>query len=426
MTTSSALSTAVWGEERAKDTARLAAAHAQRFPWYGRLLDRCGARHTGRLSDLPLIDQGVLSEHYYLADHSSLADASVYHTSGTSTGRRKSILYSAADDDAYIGQRRELFQRFIGDVKPGAPAVADLGTGHAAASARRVFEEMGLEAHDIDFQTPISEHVKRLNMWQPEVLFTMPMILDRLMRSPDQLRINPRKIMVVGDLAPDNWRRMVARHFGLEFSDVLDLFGSIEVGAIAHSCAETGLYHFHDHILPEVVRQDDLLRGTDGQAAGRPTVLEGGGGSGALLLTSFTRGYFPALRYVTGDHVTGLRVITHEGRRVYACERVDGRLSGDLKHGERISNYDLCRVMAEVFPGAAFETVNDGLLRIRVAAESASERQLVAVREQLKAAAPDVAQMIDSGLVADIEVQIVSADDLRSGNAKRRFDLKAV
>ncbi len=275
---------------------------------------------------------------------------------------------------------------------------------------------MGFQARDIDFQRPLPEHVEKLNAWQPDVLFTMPMILDRLLQSPDPLRIAPRKIMVVGDLAPANWRRRLADHFGLDFSDVLDVFGSIEIGAIAYSCADTGLYHFHDHVLPEVVPVDELYADED------RTV--GGDGTGALVLTSFTRAYFPALRYVTGDLITGLRTIDHRGRQVYAFDRIDGRLGADFKHGERISNHDLCSTMAEVFPRAAFEVVNDGRLEIRVVADRVTDDQVAAVRKLLAQASPDVAQMIDSGLVGAIEVTAVGPDDLRSDHAKRRFNLK--
>ncbi|MCZ9340474.1 hypothetical protein NGM37_22200, partial [Streptomyces sp. TRM76130] len=202
-----------------------------------------------------------------------------------SGGQRKRILYSPADDDAYVAQRRQLFAEFTRSVPPGAVAVADLGTGHAAASARRVFLELGFEAHDIDFTRPVDEHVAKLNAWRPEVFFTMPMILDRLLQARPGLDIRPRKIMVVGDVAPPAWRAHVAERFGLRHEDVLDVFGSIEIGAIAYSCVQTGLYHFHDHILPEVLHPEELTHLTENDRV--PSRQEG---SGALLLTSFTRG----------------------------------------------------------------------------------------------------------------------------------------
>ncbi|MEU1823364.1 MULTISPECIES: hypothetical protein [Streptomyces] len=404
---------------REAELAALAARHAQRFPWYRDLLVDRGALGSGDLSDLPVIGTDLLGAHYYTADHPHLPDASAYHTSGTSGGQRKRILYSPADDDAYVAQRRELFAEFTATVPRGAVAVADLGTGHAAASARRVFLELGFEAHDIDFTRPVDEHVAKLNAWRPEVFFTMPMILDRLLQARPALDIRPRKIMVVGDVAPPAWRAHVAERFGLRPEDVLDVFGSIEIGAIAHSCARTGLYHFHDHILPEVLPPDDL-----GRPTGYDRVPSRQEGSGALLLTSFTRGYFPAVRYATGDAITGLRRIRHDGREVFAFERIDGRLSGDLKHGERISNHDLAQIMAEVFPGRPFEAADDDGLVIRVVADAIGDQQIAAVRAAVGRQAPDVAQMIASGLVGPVRVTAVPPDGLRSGHAKRRLDLK--
>ncbi|MEU0255306.1 hypothetical protein ABZ299_22990 [Streptomyces sp. NPDC006184] len=404
---------------REAELAALAAGHAQRFPWYRDLLLRRGALGSGDSSDLPLVGTGLLGAHYYTAEHPQLPDASAYLTSGTSGGQRKRILYSPADDDAYVAHRRALFDEFTQDVPRGAVAVADLGTGHAAASARRVFLELGFEAHDIDFTRPVDEHVKKLNAWQPQVFFTMPMILDRLLQDRPGLDIRPRKIMVVGDVAPPAWRAHVAEHFGLRPEDVLDVFGSIEIGAIAYSCADTGLYHFHDHILPEVLPPEDLPGLTEHDRV--PSRREG---SGALLLTSFARSYFPAVRYVTGDAVTGLHRIHHAGREVFAFERIDGRLAGDLKHGERISNHDLTQIMAEVFPGRPFEAADDDGLVIRVVADTIGEGQLAAVRTAIDRQAPDVAQMIASGLVGPVRVRAVPPDGLRSGHAKRRLDLK--
>ncbi|MGW0855021.1 hypothetical protein [Streptomyces sp. NPDC002690] len=416
------LSTATaWPHAPAREVelAALAAGHAQRFPWYRELLLRRGVLGSGDLSGLPVVGAGLLSTHYYTADHPQLPDASAYHTSGTSGGQRKRILYSPADDDAYVAHRRALFGEFTRSLPPGSVAVADLGTGHAAASARRVFLELGFRAYDIDFTRPVDEHVENLNTWRPDVLFTMPMILDKLLQASPGLDIRPQKIMVVGDVAPPAWRDHIADRFGLRPEDVLDVFGSIEVGAIAHSCAETGLYHFHDHIVPEVVPPEELVHLTEDDRI--PSRQEG---SGALLLTSLARAYFPAVRYVTGDAVSGLHRIRHNGREVFAFERVDGRLAGDFKHGERISNHDLARIMAENFPGRPFEASDEDGLVISVVADRVGDDQIAEVRAAVGRLAPDVAQMIASGLVGPVRVKAVPLDGLRSGHAKRRLDLK--
>jgi phenylacetate-coenzyme A ligase PaaK-like adenylate-forming protein len=394
--------------------------HALTFDWYRDLLHARGLTAMAELTDLPIIDERLLDEHYYDVERRDLVDAVVYRTSGTASGRRKRILFAPVDQDAYVAQRRALFRTFLGGVPPGAVAVADLGTGHAAASARRIFEDLGLRAHDIDFTAPVVEHVARLNEWQPTVLFTMPMILDRLLNAPTPLTARPRKIIVLGDVAPLTWRRHVAARFGITDRDVLDVVGSIEVGAIAYYCADTGLYHFHDHILPEVHRPADLY-------ADCPHDLPGAGpGDGILVLTSLARRYFPAIRFATNDVVRGLRRIEHGGQPAYVFDRIDGRFGGEVKHGERISNHDLLSAVNAACPGALFDVRNDNRLEIRVATGTLSGDQVNLIKRTIRAACPDVARMIDSGLVGDITVTRTDPGDLTPSGAKRTFNLRAV
>lgn len=384
-----------------------------RFPWYAQLLHEGGLDESSPLEALPVIDERCLTEHYYTASHDHWPDAMEYRTSGTSSGRRKRVLYSPEDHRAYLDQRWELFRRFLADVPARTVAVADLGTGHAAASAREILTDLDFDARDIDFRSPIDEHVERLNQWAPTVLFTMPMILDRMLQT-DRLAIRPRKLIVVGDVAPPNWRRHVAEQFGIGFDDVLDIVGSIEIGAIAYFCAETGLYHFHGHLLAEALPVSTVYPDSGVELPAE---------SGILLLTSSSRSYFPALRFVTDDVVTGLRTLSWDGRDVTAFERIEGRFGGDLKHGERVSQHDLCAAVNHAFPGAPFEVVGDHGLEIRVVADAITSEQVAAVRAHLMDACPDVAQMVESGLVRDIEVIAIRPDELSAGNAKRQFNI---
>ncbi|MEV6742474.1 hypothetical protein AB0N14_38650 [Streptomyces sp. NPDC051104] len=391
---------------------RLVTGHMRRFPWYADLVRRSGAA-SHALDSLPLLDQTVLEAHYYGAP--ALPDADTFLTSGTSGGFRKAIQYSASDDDAYVAQRRRLFADFLAPLRKGAVAVADLGTGHAAASARRVFLDLGLDARDIDFMSPLQEHVAKLNAWQPDVLFTMPMILDQILQAVPGLTARPRKVIVVGDLAPPAWREHVATRFGIGVEDVLDILGSIEIGAIAYLDTRSGRYVFHDHIIAEVMDPSPV----DGEPARCRDH-----GDGVLVLTSLARDYFPAVRYVTGDLVSGLARTEVDGRVVTTCERLLGRVNGDVKHGERISSYDLGQAVARVFPGRPFEVSEDGgTLCVRIVSEGITDEQRQALIGAVRAAAPDVANMIDSGLVGAIAVVPISLQELRSGRGKRRFNL---
>jgi len=396
----------------------LACQHARTFPWYAALLEERSVPQTAPMRALPVIGEHLLNVHYYSEEHVGLPDASGYLTSGTTGGRRKRILYSTQDHEEYIAHRRVLFEHFLVDIPKGSIAVADLGTGHAAASAHRIFEELGFTAYDIDFRLPIATHVERLNAWQPDVVFTMPMILDRLCDGMQPLLVRPQKVIVVGDVAPANWRRQIADRFGIQFEDVLDVVGSIEVGAIAYYSADTGLYHFHDHILPEVRTPRELYADCD-------LDLDGSGpGDGILLLTSFCRRYFPALRFATNDVIRGLRRITWCGRDVYAFDRVEGRFGGEVKHGERISHHDICEAVNQVLPGALFDVRNDGRLEVRVVADELTDSQIIGLQGALRAASGDVAQMIKSGLVGDIVVSRIPQGELLAAGAKRSFTVK--
>lgn len=400
---------------------RVVREHAHRFPWYGNLIRETGAVPED-LGSLPLIDQPILEQHYYKAPN--LPGSDVYLTSGTSGGARKRIQYTQSDDDAYIAQRSRLFADFLAGFPEGAVAVADLGTGHAAASARRTFLELRLDARDIEFTAPIADHVTKLNAWQPDVLFTMPMILDQLLHASPPLNARPRKVIVVGDLAPPAWRSHVAARFGIAAKDVLDIVGSIELGAIAYLDIQSGRYVFHDHIYAEVLSPPHETDVPLVERDRRPHISQG---DGVLVLTSLCRDYFPAIRYVTGDLVSGLTTSVIDDRAVTTCDRFLGRASSDFKHGERLSPYDLSQAVAQVFPGRPFEASDHcGRLTVRVVAEHVTDTERRTFNGALRAIAPDVAIMVDAGLVPPVDVVPITIDGLKSGPGKRRFNLTEV
>ena len=381
--------------------------HRKTFAWYDKLLADRGVGQVTSLAELPILDAAILQEHYYSQLREDLNDADVFLTSGTSGGGRKQIKYSKADEEAYIRHRKGFFQNFLATVPRPAIAVADLGTGHAAASAHRVFLELGFEARDIEFTEPLERHVELLRQWQPAVLFTMPMILDRIMGATSD-RFGIKKIAVVGDLAPANWRRSVAREFRLQLDDVLDLYGSIEIGAIAYLAAESGRYQFHDHIFAEVI---EPANNDNGSGADQ--------GTGVLALTSFAREYFPAVRFRTDDVVRGLRTVAAGGRHIQTFERLLGRCGEEYKHGERISQHDIYSAVRDVFDGAPFEVVAGDNLEVRVVTDCLDEKRVSEFRGRLAALCPDVGQMIASALVGDIRVIAIKETDLQSLRGKR-------
>lgn len=383
--------------------------HRGSFPWYDVMLSRVCLSSDSLLTELPIIDDEILDNWYYRAENRKLSGASTYLTSGTSTGARKRVLWSPSDHSQYVSQRASVFKFFLRNIAKGSVVVSDLGTGHAAASAKFIFHELGFDAKDLDFSLAIEKHVTALNDWQPAVLFTMPMILDQILAT-GSASFRPKKIVVVGDIASLSWRMNIAARFGIKIGDILDIVGSIDVGAIAYLDEETGLYRFHDHILPEVISPE----GRDSNASANDR-------DGLLVLTSFARSYFPALRYQTNDIVRGFKTVELDGQLIETFECITGRYSGDLKHGERISSYDLSSAVTDVLGVVLFDVSSVGGLEIRIAVSELTSTQKENIVFRLLERCPDVKQMINSGLVSPIRITKVRNEDVISTRGKRHF-----
>jgi fumarate---(S)-2,3-diaminopropanoate ligase len=364
-----------------------------RYHWYADLLQESGFFAEPSLSRIPVLEETDLAATYY----SSTAPRSgtAYLTSGTSTGVPKRVVWPVRDHQAYVAHRAAVFAPFLGDsCRTGC---ADLGTGHAAASAREIFTSLGLRGSEIDVSWPVARHVEVLRETQPDFIYTMPMILERIVATGD-LGYVPRRVAVLGDLAPAEWRQAIGKRLGMNAAQILDVLGSIEVGAIAYSDDQMGAYLFHSHIIPELTED------------------------GLLVLTSLERNGFPAVRYVSGDVVTGLRRFDVQGREAWGYERHLGRRSDELKHGEMLSLHAIALAMAEIVPGATWDVRRDGLeavVEVEPAAYSADAAERI--RYVIRAAHPAVDQMIRSGLVGDIgvEPQKVGAAAPKRGAATR-------
>jgi phenylacetate-coenzyme A ligase PaaK-like adenylate-forming protein len=365
------------GERAAvEDAARRAAA---RFPWYASML--------AAAPDVPVLAEPDLATTYYVADSPPEPGERTYLTSGTSTGVRKRVRWTAEDHARYVAHRAELFRRFVGD--SCGTACADLGTGHAAASAIEIFEQAGLDGQEIDFTLPVERHIELLRAWRPDLLYAMPMILERIVAAGGPGYV-PRRVVVVGDVAPPEWRRAMGKRLGVEPRHMLDVLGSIEVGAIAFSDDAIGGYLFHDHIVPEVIA--------------RPQ--PGHDDAGLLLLTSLERDGFPAVRYASGDLVTGFGRVVAGGRSRWGYRRHLGREGSELKHGEMLSLHAIAIAMAATAPGVAWAVRRQGMeVVIEIDEVAFSASIAAAVRAAVREAHPAVDQMIRSGLVGDIAVE---------------------
>lgn len=359
---------------------------------------------------MPYIRENILEEKYYESSNELLQDQMVYYTSGTSSGERKKVIYSPRDHSYYLQHRKKVISDFLSATQYRR-ACADLGTGHAAASAKHIFTDLGYATKDIDFTQPIQEHIALINEYQPEILFTMPMILESMIHA-DTLTHRFKKIILVGDVASQEWQKTVAEYFHIAIDDILDLYGTIEVGAIAFYNHDTKLYHFHDHIIPEMVDPKHF-----GFEYERTNVSLG-------VLTSLKREYFPAVRYVTNDLFQGYQEIEYQGKRVSAFSHILGRVGLETKHGEKLSLHDISSAIAKYIPGARFE-IEKNLTEciIKIASTTCSQEALDAVKNDLYYSNPDIHYMAKAGLIKDIIVKKVSIEKLQDPIAKKKYKI---
>lgn len=302
-------------------------------PWYVQWLGYHPKDKRIELEQLPLITAPVLERYYYSPDNplTGLGGLHEYRTSGTSSGRRKAIYYSETDEAAYMTIKLDVFRTIIGSYGYRT-ALADMGTGHAEATAAQVFRQLGLEVESIPYTLPIEQHLARLQSFQPEVLYTMPSILDRILLSSDHPEsYGIRHVILVGEMAPAGWIRRVAERLGIAVEQITDTYGSIEIGTLAYYSPQYGRYLLTEGLIAEGV-------GTELLGEGMEPLPEQ---EQVLVLTSTARESFPALRYVTYDVVRDLRPIIVDGVERMSFQSIVKRIGPDLKHGEKISVYDI-------------------------------------------------------------------------------------
>ena len=373
---------------------------AQHSAWYADRLAACGFAGSQTFDNVPVLTEADFATGYYRAQEPG-RDASgdaAFTTSGTSSGVGRRVGWPLADHQRYVEQRAALFRSLMGD--SCRTAVADLGTGHAQASAVEIFAGLGVVGHEIDVSTPIDGHVACLREWQPDLLYTMPVILERIVGAGGPGYV-PGWIVVLGDMAPRPWRRAMEKRLGMAAGRIVDVFGSIEVGAIAYSDDEHERYLFHEHIVPESIPS--------------PTPRSDGGQ--LLVLTSTERDGFPAVRYAASDVIRGLRPVDLDGHRRWAFDAHLGREGTMIKHGEALSLPLMTERIAAVAPGVAWSVRRDGLEAvIEIDARAHSPALAQAVRRAVREAHPAVDAMIVSGLIGDLRVEPRA---FATGSAKR-------
>ncbi|OAS13211.1 AMP-binding protein [Paenibacillus oryzisoli] len=363
----------------------------EQFPW---LLP---GHEREELAALPLVTAGKLESHYYTDTNPLLHEPmNRYLTSGTSSKRRKTIFYSESDEEDYLRIKRDVFRTILAGASYRT-AMADMGTGHAEATAVEVFRELGMEVESVSFRLPIEEHIERLQSFRPEVLYTMPSILDRIMQASEHPgTYGIQHVILVGEIASPGWRQRTAERLGIAETQVTDTYGSIEIGTIAYFSHDHGRYLFAEGILAEGI-QPELL---DADLEPLPDVLEQ-----VLVLTSTVRESFPALRYVTYDVVRDLKVIDVDGVPTQSFKSIVKRVGPDLKHGEKISIYDIEDVVYRHLREASVRVqVSGNALTVHVYSALATPAVLNSIREDVENHIPAIGMMIKAKLLDGIQV----------------------
>lgn len=380
-----------------------------RFPWYKQLLVNSD---TEDIETLPLLTTDQLERYYYAEEPSDASQLSVYRTSGTSSGKRKSIYYSQQDDEHYIRIKADIYRSWL-EQAGIQRALADMGTGHAASTSLAIFEQLGWEGKAISFELPIEQHLAELSAVQPDLLYTMPSILEQIVCASD----NPsaygiKRIILVGELASMEWQRRMAERFGIQPEHIMDTYGSIEIGTIAYYSHEHGRYLLTEGLFAEGVSAKELDYEADELLPDEQV----------LVLTSFVRTVFPALRYVTYDVVRGLETILIDGkpRQTFRC--LSKRIGSELKHGEKISLYDIEEVVYAHVSDAEMKVqlINNALV-VLLKSKSLNESAAALIRADLQNRIPEIGSMIRNRLLRSIEVRNVGADEaFERGKIKKK------
>lgn len=364
----------------------------RQFPW---LLP---GHDQEELAELPLVSAGLLESYYYIDTNPCLQveEMNRYQTSGTSSKRRKTIFYSQSDEEAYLRIKLDVFRTILEGARYRT-AMADMGTGHAEATAVEVFRELGMEVESVSFRLPIEGHIERLQSFRPEVLYTMPSILDRIMQASE----NPagygiQHVILVGEIASPGWRQRTAERLGITETHITDTYGSIEIGTIAYFSHDYGRYLFVEGIMAEGIKAELL----EGDLEPLPDELEQ-----VLVLTSTVRDAFPALRYVTYDVVRDLKVIDVEGVPTQSFQSIVKRIGPDLKHGEKISIYDIEDVVYRHLREASVRVqVSGNALTVYVFSALATPAILSSIRADVESCIPAIGMMIQAKLLDGIQV----------------------
>lgn len=313
---------------RAWQAARLAelVEHALRHvPYYReRLSTRSGGglriRDMDELSALPVLSKDDVrdaGEAMFATDRERAVRTCA--TSG-STGRPLVIAQDRVTEQWVRAAQRRAFRWFhVDPLEPRVFLLSAPQSGRVKLRARAIDLATGrrlFQFHDLSPER-MREVAAFIREYRPSFVTAYPSVLHRLcwVCAEDGIDLRDAGVRLLhtqsealADIHVESFRRV--------FGDVpvLNEYGCVEVGAMAHSCPHGRLHPAHDSVVVEVVDDD-----------GRPV---GPGESGRVLLTPLHARAMPLLRYDVGDRA----VLAPEDRcpcgrfaGLPLIERLDGR-----------------------------------------------------------------------------------------------------
>jgi hypothetical protein len=319
-----------------------------------------------------------------------------FSSTGTS-GYPKPIAWTAEEDDWYVGEKRELFAPWLDG---RTRAFISLAVGHNASTARKVMEDLGLEVRDAGLSA-LEDQCAAITAFAPQVLYCSPSILANLIAALERYGQRPtsvRRIITNGEVLFGSARAHAQRFFGIGQADLMDTYGSTEIGTIAHSCGSCGGFHLLGGLYPEAAPAE--ITDPAGPVGRRPDTV-------VLAVSSVKRTSFPVVRFITYDVVRGLGRRRCGGTQRFTFDRVLGRCDDVLNYGELFSAYDLGDLIGRRLPGArwlAFNPRND----LTIVIEGTEPDGF---REELRSRFPLHSRMNDLGLLGPPEIRFVGDFD---------------
>jgi len=232
-------------------------------------------------------------------------------SSGARTGQPATAVYDRhAWDLSLAGMRRALENAGISAqtriIGVGLPATHSLATG--LLDGLRDKYSVGPQ---LDIAMPMSEIVRTLNEFRPQVVFTCPSFIRPLALEQEagRLRIHPPMFCSTGEPLTQEVRELAHRTWG---ALVLNVYMAAEVGLIAMECPFTQGLHVAENML--------LIENVD---ARNEPVPAGIAGQKVLITTLFNR-TLPLIRYEMPDLVTAATTACGCGRHGLRLAYMDG------------------------------------------------------------------------------------------------------